>query len=43
MKIVHEVLEYLDVSRQTIYSKLTDNFKKEFTTIKNQWERYISY
>ncbi len=34
MKTVREVSEQLGVSRQTIYSKLTDKFKKEFTTTK---------
>jgi hypothetical protein len=34
MKTVREVSKELGVSRQTIYSKLTDNFKKKFTTTK---------
>jgi hypothetical protein len=34
MKTVREAAEELQVSRQTIYSKLTDKFKQEYTTIK---------
>lgn len=34
MKTVREVAEELDVTRQTIYSKLTNEFKMNFTTNK---------
>lgn len=34
MKTVREVAKELDVTRQTIYSKLTDEFKSKFTTNK---------
>ena len=35
MKTVREVSEELGISRQAVYSKLTTNFKENFTTIKN--------
>lgn len=34
LKTVREVAEELGISRQAVYSKLTDNFKEKFTTIK---------
>lgn len=34
MKTVREAAEELGISRQAVYSKLTDEFKEEFTTIK---------
>lgn len=34
MKTVREVAKELNVSRQSIYNKLTDNFKRDFTTVK---------
>lgn len=34
MKTVREVAEELNISRQAVYSKLTVNFKENFTTIK---------
>lgn len=34
MKTVRETAKELNISRQAVYSKLTDKFKKEFTTIK---------
>lgn len=34
MKTVREVAKELNISRQAVYSKLTDKFKEEFTTTK---------
>lgn len=35
MKTVRETAKELNVSRQTIYNKLTDDFKRDFTSIKS--------
>ena len=36
MKTVREVAKELEVSRQTIYSKLTEDFKERYTTIETR-------